>query len=148
MTSEQMWAIRALSGGGLFFFCIGALLLIPVRSARRFRRSAVRSAGTVVRYDVEKDGEAGTRYDPVVAYRDGAGIEQTTVVRGTRHRTLEPGQAITVLHHPNSPRYALIAGLDGYRDQEWGAFGFMLAGALTFLVGIAIWVCRIPITRG
>ena len=99
-----------------------------MRSACWFRRGAVRIAGIVVRYDVETDAEAGTRYDPVVAYRDGAGVEDTDRVRGTRRRTFELGQAVTVLYRPTSPRYALIAGLDGYREQARVRPGSCLPG--------------------
>lgn len=149
MTREQVWAVVAFCGGGLFFVCLGALLLIPVRAARRFRQSAMRATGTVVGYQqTQWDAEVGTRFDPVVTYRDQAGAEHTAVILGTSRKTLEPGQAVNVLFDPGSPGRAQIAGFDGRREQTWIAAGFVFMGCVTVLMGVAIWVCRIPVTRG
>jgi hypothetical protein len=130
----------------MFFLCVGALSLVPVRSAHRFRRSAIRIAGIVVGYEVQREAEAGTRYDPVVTYRDGGGVERTAVVRGIRRRTFTPGQSVTVLHLPAIPGRVAIVGLDGFREQTIGAIGFIVFGCLSCLVGFMIWFCRIPVS--
>lgn len=148
MTKDQTVAIAGLACVGLGFLSLGVLLFVPVMAARHFRRTAVRGVGVVVGYGTEVRDEAATLYHPHVRYTDASGAEHTATARGIDGRSFEPGQQVEILYNPRSPGRVAVVGLDGYGEMRFFGFWMVVAGLACVLMGLAIWVFRIPVNQG
>lgn len=128
---------------GLFFIGGGALgVLIAVFlyfRARRFVREAVSTEGTVVGL-IERSGEDGTTFSPVVQFTTQAGQPASFTERvGRNPPKYQPGDVVKVKYRPEEPEKARIPSFMGL----WYLPAFSAFLSLVFVgTGIVVLMTR------
>jgi len=148
MTFEQILAGGTFGCGGLLFVVVGVASFLPTILSRYFRRGSLPSDGIVTGYETEEDGENPTKYHPIIKYRDQTGAEHQAKVDGGPQKPFEINQRVEVMYLPDSPQAVWIEGYNPSRHLWLFGAVFVLMGSLSVLMGITIWVFRIPVNRG
>jgi hypothetical protein len=148
MTSDQILAGGTFSCVGLFFVVMGLAFFLPTVLSWLSKRGVIAGEGVVVGYEVETSEESPTSYHILIKYRDETGAEHHAKVDGGAQKQFEIDQSVEILYRPDAPQAVWIVGHQPERRHWLFGAAFVMMGTLSLVMGISIWVFRIPVNRG
>jgi energy-coupling factor transporter ATP-binding protein EcfA2 len=89
-------------------------------------------------------------FDAAYARQLGVDVEQLVVLKvdGGEQKPFEIDQTVKIFYRPDAPQAVWILGHHPERRFWLFGAGFVIMGTLSLMMGISIWVFRIPVNRG
>jgi hypothetical protein len=141
-TTDAKNSMARVMGGG--FIVIGSLVAISgaiwLGKTALFVTSSVKAPGTVVEMERGSSNDGGSVYYPVYRFTDSSGVTHTQKTpTGSSRYSFEPGEKVTVLYDPKSPK---ISNIDSF-GEIWlvplsiTGFGLFFGGFACFWLFLA-----------